>query len=125
MFGLTGIPHKAIAPVVLLSCVFMAGWTTRGWKTDSDNLATLQEQVAKMGESAKVVAASANDLEIDLGRIRNNERKLQNEILKLINNPVYGVVCVDAGGLRVIDSARTGTPTSEHDGGTPGAAPTP
>jgi hypothetical protein len=47
---------KPLAALALLACAWFAGWTTRGWKADADQLATLQASFDRIAESDREAA---------------------------------------------------------------------
>lgn len=103
---------KLIICLVMLVGSFGAGWRTRG--------AFEAEASAKNAEAvATIQAGVAATLEAKLADLRANERVIERETQKIIEKPVYRTVCIDDGGLRLLESARTGTRPSEPAGKVP------
>ncbi len=101
------IKLAVVALVVIAS--FAAGWRTKGAFVAEAELASQQarnEMIATVRAEEGRVAALVEDR---LKELRANERTIEREKIKVIENPVYRNVCIDNDGLRLIEAARAGT----------------
>ena len=91
--------------LVLVGC-FGAGWRTHA--------AFDAEEELKRADSVRAIQSAVSaKLEEKLSDLRANEKVIERETQKIIERPIYRNVCIDDGGLRLLESARTGTRPSE------------
>lgn len=78
-----------------------SGWTVRGWY-EAKQIAEARQAVER--HDSKVAAA----LEARLSELKDNERIIEREKLKIIDRPVYRNVCLDSDGMRIANAAKNG-----------------
>lgn len=100
--------------VAVIVIAFGAGWKVKSGLIAERDLAILEAKNAFIEEYRTNEANKANILEQKLADLRANERTIEREKLKIIERPVYHNECLDADGLRLIESARTGKSNSEQ-----------
>ena len=99
---------KAVAVLVVLIVAFAAGWRTKGAFVAEAELAAQEarvEMIATVRAEEGRVAALVEDR---LKELRANERTIEREKIKVVENPVYRNVCIDNDGLLLIERARAG-----------------
>lgn len=97
---------KLIAIAVVMASCSLLGWSGRGWYEDSADLAELRGAQAAIDAAMQRESGIANALEIRLQELKANERVIERETVKIVNRPVYQSVCLDADGVRLINSSK-------------------
>ena len=95
---------KLYAAVAAAAIVFGGGWQARSWYQDSIELGKIElveEFRVEQGRVAQLV-------EQKLQGLRANERVIERYRTEVVDRPVYNIDCIDADGLRLIESYRTG-----------------
>lgn len=97
---------KLIALVLVASALIFLGWLCRGWQEDSEDLAQLgaaQQAIAAFEQKESLTAAA---VEKRLAELNANQTVIVREKIKLVENPVYNVDCLDPSGLQLINRSK-------------------
>lgn len=97
---------KLIAIAVVMASCSLLGWSGRGWYEDSADLAELRGAQAAIDAAMKRESSIASALEVRLQELKANERVIEREKLKIVDRPVYRAECLDADGVRLINSSK-------------------
>lgn len=100
--------HKLIVMLCLIALAFGAGWRTKAAFVAERDLAVAEAKQQFLDAYQNAESGKAKLLEDKLADLRANERTIEREKLKIIDRPVYLNTCLDADGLRLIESARAG-----------------
>ena len=103
---------KLIAGLVALAVSFGAGWRTKAAFIAERDLALVDAKTEFLDAYRTAESGKAQILETKLADLRANERIINNEIIKVVDRPVYLNECLDADGLRIIERARAGKSNS-------------
>lgn len=105
---------KAIAVVLVVIASFGAGWRVKAAFVAEGELEAQKARVEMISLIRAEEGRVAQMVEDRLADLRANERTIEREKIKVIENPVYRNVCIDNDGLRLIERARAGgTPPAE------------
>lgn len=85
-----------------------AGWRVKGAFVAERDLAIVEAKKEFTDAFRENEQNVAGILEDKFSQLRANEKVINNEILKIIDRPVYLNECLDADGLSLIERARTG-----------------
>ena len=99
---------KGLAVLVLVAVGFGAGWLTKAAFVAERDLATLEAKNEMANVFRSMEGAVAKTVEDKLASLRANERVIEHEKIKVVENPVYRNICLDASGLSLVDQARLG-----------------
>lgn len=99
---------KIIAGLLIISASFFAGWRVKGAFVAERDLSIAEAKKAFQDAQRENEAHISTLLEDKLSQLRANERIVNNEVLKIIDRPVYLNECLDVDGLQSIERARTG-----------------
>lgn len=99
---------KVLAVVAVVAVSFGAGWRVKAAFVAERDLAVVEAKTAFLDAYRDAESGKAEILEKKLSSLRANERVINNEILKVVDRPVYLNECLDADGLRLIERARAG-----------------
>jgi len=101
---------KILIGAAALSIAFYSGWRTKSAFVAEAELASVKEENKITEEFRKFEASVSDKLELKLQELKANERVIEREKLKVVqNNPVvYNAECIDAAGLLLIEQARMG-----------------
>jgi hypothetical protein len=99
---------KIIGVIVLIITSFVVGWSVKGAFVAKRDLAIIEAKNEFIDAYKSAEADKANILENKLGELKANEKTIERERIKIVDRPVYSNECLDADGLRLIESARTG-----------------
>jgi len=103
---------KAVAILVILT--FIAAWTIRGWKEGHDRADAVQAERDHLMQTIAMFQDKAQEAERVINEYRDKQPTV-NEIVKVINRPVYKSDCIDDDGLRVIEKAANVLPGEHAD----------
>lgn len=99
---------KLIAGAAVLAISFGAGWRVKAAFIAERDLALADAKTEFLDAYRTAESGKAQILETKLADLRANERVINNEIIKVVDRPVYLNECLDADGLRLIERARAG-----------------
>lgn len=105
---LAPIAIRLIGYSILLFFMMYIGWYAHDVYDDSQELLIEQAKKEFLSSYQASEQNQANILQNKLDQLHANERIVNHEITKIVNRDVYHNVCIDADGLRTIESARTG-----------------
>lgn len=94
--------------VICAVICFAVGWRVKSAFIAERDLAIVEARDAMIAEYRVNEAGKALILENKLAELRANEKVINNEIIKIVDRPVYHNVCLDTDGLRLIEAARAG-----------------
>lgn len=99
---------KIVGVILVFMGVFYAGYSVRGAYESKEKLAIelAKNEFTKIYQDGEAVQATK--LQKKLDSLKANERVINNETVKVITRDVYRNECLDALGVSIIDSARTG-----------------
>lgn len=103
---------KGLILLAVAAVAFSAGWRVKGAFVAERDLAVLEAKQAFIEAYRKEEGKSAAMFENRLKELRANEKVIQRERIKIVDRPVYRNECLDADGLRIVESARTGKPAA-------------
>lgn len=103
---------KLVAAVVAIVIAFTAGWQVKGAFVAKRDLAIVEAKTEFINAYKDAEKGKADLLEKKLGELRANEKVIERERIKIIDRPIYSQQCLDADGLLLIESARTGKANS-------------
>lgn len=92
------------AAVAVAAIVFGGGWQARSWYQDSIDLGKIEVVEKFRAEQSQVAQLVENKLQ----GLRANERITEKVRIQVVDRPIYNVDCIDADGLRIIESYRAG-----------------
>lgn len=126
---------KMIAIALVASVSFLVGWQVNGWRKDGQiheiNVAAQEsaEQARKQVEAQEVARALQHSITAALDVERQNEAKVVervvvNEVIKYVQTPGAAQCGVDATGVRLINTARSGRVSKDADSAGPSDAAT-
>jgi hypothetical protein len=110
MMNLVGNKVIIIAACIAMAASFYTGWRVKGaFAAEAEN-AELKAQAKFVEEFKSFESKISDNLELKLQDLRANERVIEREKIKVIeNNPVtYNVECFDIAGVRLLEQARIG-----------------
>ncbi|WP_288937043.1 hypothetical protein [uncultured Sphingomonas sp.] len=93
---------------ILFAAAFVAGWSASNWHSDSLELVAVKAAQASAHEVSGNNLKTAEKIQLELSRIKSNEKTIIRENVKLVDRPVYHNVCLDDDGVRNANAARTG-----------------
>jgi hypothetical protein len=99
---------KAIVALVALSIAFIAGWRVKGAFVAERDLAIVEAKQEFLESYRQAESEFSAALEGKLSTLKANERVINNEIIKIVDRPVYMNTCLDADGIALIERARKG-----------------
>lgn len=115
--------------LVLALAIFAAGgaagsaWHVQAWRFDAKDKQRLEAQIEKRRLDEKAANAGSTGFEQDRLKNETRTRTVYVHLDKIIDRPVYRSVCLDADGLRLLNSAiRRADDTGEPKGPLPGPA---
>lgn len=103
------LQFAAAALAVVAALSFAAGWKVQGWRWAASERAALEQaRVREEQLRAEIDKASAG-YEADRAKLRTEFRTIYQEVERVVEKPVYrDRECLDADGLRVLQSAIRG-----------------
>lgn len=105
-------PYSIIAGLLIVISAsaggFYAGWKSHVGVTAERDLAQQNERKAVLDAQAKRESVIAERVASQIAEINANQKVIEREKIKIVQNPVYRNECLDASGLRLIESARNG-----------------
>jgi len=99
---------KIIAFACVLGLTFAAGWKVKGAFIAERDLAIVEAKEEFITVYKDAEKGKADLLEKKLGELKENEKTIIREREKIVDRPVYRNECIDADGVRLIESARNG-----------------
>lgn len=99
---------KLFVALLCAGLIFGAGWQTKGAFVAKHDLAIVEAKKEFIKAYQDAEADKATILENKLSELKTNEKTIIREREKIVDRPVYRNECIDADGLRLIESARTG-----------------
>lgn len=99
---------KGIILLVVAVTAFGAGWRIKGAFVAERDLAVLEAKKEFIEAYRKEEGKTAAIFENRLMELRANEKVIERERIKIVDRPIYHTQCIDADGLRIIESARAG-----------------
>lgn len=116
---------RILAVVIFAAVCFGTGWRVKAAFVAESELAAQQARVEMISlvraEEGRVAAV----VEERLKELRANERTIEREKIKVVENPVYKNECLDYDGVNLINRARTGGhPTGAEDSKLDGSSET-
>lgn len=98
--------------LVAAALVFTAGWTVNGWRLEAGYKDAQLDAMIMISNKREEAEAKNQQLSDELEKARNDRRTVYRTITqqvdKIIERPVYRNECLDADGLRSINSALAG-----------------
>jgi len=105
-------PYSIIAGLLIVISAsvggFYAGWKYHIGVTAERDLAQQNERKAVLDAQVKRESIIAERVASQIAEINANQKVIEREKIKIVQNPVYRNECLDASGLRLIESARNG-----------------
>lgn len=105
-------PYSIIAGLLIIVSAslggFYAGWKSHVGVTAERDLAQQNERKAVLDAQVKRESVIAERVASQIAEINANQKVIEREKIKIVQNPVYRNECLDASGLRLIESARNG-----------------
>ena len=105
-------PYSIIAGLLIVVSAsvggFYAGWKSHVGVTAERDLAQQNERKAVLDAQVKRESIIAERVASQIAEINANQKVIEREKIKIVQNPVYRNECLDASGLRLIESARNG-----------------
>lgn len=102
------IQLKLIAAAIIIIGSFSTGWAVKGSFVAKEQLAILEAKNELINDFRAIESNISKTVEDKLKNLKANERVINNEILKVIEKPIYSNECLDSRGLQIIERARTG-----------------
>lgn len=99
---------KIIVGAVALALSFGAGWRTKAAFVAERDLAIVEAKNEFISSYRVAESEFADALEKKLASLKANEKVINNEIVKIVDRPVYLNNCLDTDGLKLIEQARKG-----------------
>jgi len=99
---------KLIAYVLVSTLLFATGYSVRGAYDSKQKLAIEQAKAEFVQMYRDSEQKQANTLQLKLDELKANERVINHEITKVIQNNIYRNECLDTPGVQLIERARTG-----------------
>jgi hypothetical protein len=104
--------YKALLWIAVAAALFFAGWTAQGWrlnaKHDAEQLAQAKQAKEAYDAKAKQYNEAAQALEAAKNEREIVYRTITKQVEKVVERPVYRNVCLDSGGLQLINDALAG-----------------
>lgn len=100
---------KLGAGVLLAVLCFAAGWRVKAAFVAERDLAVTEAKQEFIDAYRAEESKSAALFENKLSELKANEKVIEHERIKIVDRPVYHNECLDADGLQLIESARTGS----------------
>lgn len=99
---------KAVMLALVVTALVSAGWALRGLVEDSKDLAELRSVQQALEKQVRREAETARRVEELLGKLHEQNRRHNRELLKITGRPVYQRDCVDDDGLRILQEVADG-----------------
>jgi hypothetical protein len=99
---------KLFIALLCAGLIFGAGWRVKGAFIAERDLAIAEAKEEFITVYKDAEKGKADLLEKKLGELKANEKTIIREREKIVDRPVYRNECIDADGVRLIESARNG-----------------
>lgn len=99
---------KLLIALTVMVISFGAGWRVKGAFVAERDLAIAEAQKAMIEAYRANEANQARILEDKLAELKENERVIEKERVRIVENPVYLNNCLSSDGVQLINQARAG-----------------
>lgn len=98
----------AIAALVALVMGFTGAWKVQSWRFAAAEVARVEHEAEVRRLQARQADTAAGGHEGDRAQIKTEFQTIFSEVERVVEKPVYRDLCLDADGLRLIESATRG-----------------
>lgn len=100
--------ERIAAYLIIAAIGIVVGWSTRGWKEDSENLAIERAAQAIVDKATANESAIAQKIEDRLAGLTANQTVIDRGIIREIQKPIYQRVCLEPDAIRLLNAAARG-----------------
>lgn len=114
--------ERIVSYLIIIGVALAVGWTVRGWKEDSENLAVERAADAIVQKANANESAIAKKVEDRLAGLTANQTVIDRGIIREVQKPIYQRVCLEPDAIRLLNAAARGedpTATAEPAGKVP------
>lgn len=98
----------AIAALIALVIGASGAWKVQEWHFAANEAARLEHEAEVRRLQARQADTAATGYEADRVQIKTEIQTILQEVERVVEKPIYRDVCLDADGLRILESATRG-----------------